>query len=113
MQGKKESSKVIIDLDALFDFVFAKEDRDVDTNIEETHKLDDDNIPILVSKTVRENKSSDHTQHEAIRYEFMRNLINLFDDVELDHETNRPYIASYSQELALNTLYEYGIIKNI
>ena len=113
MRGKKEPSKVIIDLDVLFDFVFAKEDRDVDTNIEETHKLDDDNLPILVSKTVRETKSSDHTQHESIRYEFIRNLINLFDDVDLDNETNRPYITSYGQELALNTLYEYGIIKNI
>ena len=114
MRGKKEQGKVIVDLDAVFDFVFSQEERDVDINLEETYGVDEETKESkLLTKVKRENKSSDHTQHEAIRYEFIRNLLSTFDDIEFDEDTHQPFLVTLSQEIAWNTLFTYGFLKKV
>lgn len=114
MRSKKEQGKVIVDIDAVFDFVFSKEERDVDTNLEESYGIDENtNDMKLISKVKKETKSSDHTQHEMAKYEFIRSLLVLFDDVELDENTGTAAFATLSQQLAWNTLVTYGFLKTV
>lgn len=105
-----------MDLDAVLDFIFCPEEkRDVDVNIEETYVNDEnekDKI-ILSSKTRRENKTSNHSQHETLRYDLFRRLFDIFDETAWNDETNSPDIESLTEEIGFNTLLQYGFIKKI
>lgn len=105
-----------MDLDAVLDFIFCPEEkRDVDVNIEETYVNDvnDKDKIILASKTRTENKTSNHEQHETVRYDIFRRLLDTLDNIPWDEEEGTPTITCLTEEISVNTLLQYGFIKMV
>lgn len=115
---KKQKTQYVLDLDEVLGFIFCPEEkRDIDVNITEKYqnvKSDDgQERTVLVEKTRVENKSSDHSQHETLRYDLFRRLLDTFDELDFDEDTKEPIISSFTDELAFNTMFKYGFIKSI
>lgn len=100
-------------MDAVFNYIFSKEERNIDTSIEETHSLNDKGELNLTNKVIKENKNSDRSQHEAVKYEFIRELFNILEETDIDDEIGQPLIDKVGQEIAWNTLFRYGFLKNV
>ena len=118
MPKKQQQMQYVMDLDEVFNFIFCPEEkRDIDVNIAEKYQnvkdADNKDRTVLVEKTRVENKSSDHSQHETIRYDLFRRLLDTFDELDFDEDTKEPLISSFTDELAFNTMFKYGFIKLI
>ena len=105
-------------MDEVLGFVFCPEEkRDIDVNITEKYqnvKSDDgQERTVLVEKTIVENKSGNHSQHETLRYDLFRRLLDTFDELDFDEDTKEPIISSFTDELVFNTMFKYGFIKSI
>ena len=105
-----KQSKIIMDLDAIMDFIFAPDEkRTSDVEIEEAF-IPDENNPssmLLAQKVKHETKNGEHEQHEAVRANFMLRLLDEIDDVD-DEDLES---LSLGEKIAYNTLFEYGFLK--
>ena len=66
----------------------------------------------LVQRIKHESKSGEHTQHEAIRVNFISRLLDSVDELDID----RGQIVgetTFGEEIAYNTLFSYGFLKEI
>lgn len=103
-----------MDLDAIMDFIFAPDEKRVsDVEIEETFIPDDseDAAPssmLLAQRIKHEAKSGEHTQHEAIRVNFITRLLDEVDELDTDNLE-----MDLGEELAYNTLFHYGFLRQV
>ena len=99
-------------------FIFAPDEkRTTDVELEETFVPDDEeeaptSSMALIQRIKHESKSGEHTQHEAIRVNLITRLLDEVGDLEVDsHGVNSD--TSFGQDVAYNTLFHYGFLKEI
>ena len=110
----KERQKFIMDLDSVLDFIFCPEEkRGVETNIEEKYIKDIGNSNMVLDSRIKKESKTSNVQHENFRYDFLRKMIDIFDDTDWDEEEERPGIQTTSEEICFNTLLQYGFIKKV
>ena len=108
---EKLNENLVLDLNEIKEFVFeenAKTEKTHDNEITETYALNDEGKQELVSKVVHEVKGSDFTEKETIRYDMIKTFLTMLDNVEID-TTLTP--MSFGQKTVLNTMVNYGFIK--
>lgn len=109
----KLNENFVLDLDAIKEFVFeelVQKEKSRDNEITETYGLDDDGKKKLISQVMHEVKGSDFSEHETLRYDMIKTFLTMLDSVELDTELAP---MSFGQRLVLNTMVNYGLIKEI
>lgn len=100
------------------DFIFAPEEkRSTDVELEETFfPLDkEDAAPSAMSlaqRIKREVKSGEHSQHEAIRVNLITRLLDTVDELEVDR-SGIVGDTTFGEDIAYNTLFNYGFLKEI
>ena len=99
------------------DFIFAPEEkRNTNVELEETFiPQDEDDLksPMsLIQKIKREVKTDEHQQHEAIRVNLMSRLLDSVHDLEVESGEITDEMT-FGQEVAYNTLFNYGFLKEI
>jgi hypothetical protein len=107
---------VIIDVDAIMDFIFAPDEkRTTDVELEETFIPDDneDASPSsmsLIERIKHESKKGAHEQHEVIRMNFISRLLDEVDELEYDGLSRD---SDFGQVISYNTLFNYGFLKEV
>lgn len=115
---KQKQGKVIMDIDAIMDFIFAPDEkRTTDVELEETFSPEtgENKIPssLALSKRVkRESKSGEHDQHEAIRVNLITRLLDEVDELEVD-ASGINCETTFGEDVAYNTLFHYGFLKQV
>ena len=100
------------------DFIFAPDEkRSANIELEETFVPSEEEDATqsameLIQRIKHEVKSSEHTQHEAIRAQFMSRLLDEVDELETD---SRGIVGemSFGEDVAYNTLFHYGFLKKV
>lgn len=113
MEDGKLNENLVLDLNEIKEFVFeenSKTEKTHDNEITETYGLNDDGKKVLLSSVIHEVKGSDFTEKETIRYDMIKTFIGMLDNVELN--TNLAPM-SLGQRMVLNTMINYGLIKEI
>ena len=102
----------IFDLDAIRDFIFGggSNERNNDVEITETQIRNSDTGKLETeSKITRDVKSTD-TNKQTISYDLIKLFIDVLGDVEIDQELAP---LSLGQKMIINTMANYGLIKEI
>lgn len=107
MAARSAGQKLIIDLDAVCDFVFSDDGRQTDTVIEE--KTDSNNT---VTKTITESKLTKRDNHEAVRFEIVKRMFDSCAGIGID-ENGTPVFEDMDEIACYNTLFQYGFYKTI
>lgn len=102
------------------DFIFAPDEkRATDLDLEETFGLygdEEDNEQsqkmTLVQRIKHEYKKGEHSQHEAIRVNLVSRLLDSVDELDAEGE-NSSTEMTFGEEVAYNTLFNYGFLKEI
>ena len=104
------ASNYIYDLDAIKEFIFDDEnDRNSDVEITETQVKNEKGKLETESKIIREIKSSDKDKW-TLKYDILKTFMDSLDNIEIDQSITP---LSLGQKMTLNTLGNYGLIKNI
>ena len=103
------NKKYIINIENLMNFIFEDDiKRDTDSEITEVYVSDDDtNEMMLSTKQIREVKSGDSSSKFNIKYDLIKNFIDMISDMESDMDSD------FGKRLIFNTLCTYGIITEI
>lgn len=103
------NKKYIINIENLMNFIFEDDiKRDTDSEITEVYVSDDEtNEMMLSTKQIREVKSGDSSSKFNIKYDLIKNLIDMISEMETDVDTD------FGKRLIFNTLCTYGIITEI
>lgn len=113
MEENKLNENLVLDLNEIKNFVFEEieqNDKTHDNEITETYGLNDDGKKELISQVVHEVKGTDFSEKETIRYDMIKTFISMLDAVEIDTSTTP---MSFGQRVVLNTMLNYGLIKEI
>ena len=115
-----------MDIDAVLDFIFSpNEKRTSDINLEEVYGKEvydeeDGEVPVsnnqelsLLQRVRREAKNGEHSQHEAIRLDLFTRLYEAVSDMAVDSGTIIKSDMTFSEEIAYNTLFQYGFLKTV
>lgn len=103
--NKEENTFYTFDLDAIMNFVFFEEDkRTNDSEITETYINNDQNELTLVNKQLREVKGSDNSTKQNIKYDLLKNFIEILRTAEHNAMT-------LGESITFNTMFTYGLIK--
>lgn len=101
------------------DFIFNPEEkRNTNVELEETflpaekEDGDNNNPMVLVQKIKHEIKEGQHTQHEAIRHNMVNVLLEYISDIEIGNG-RLPVDMGFMEEIAYNTMFNYGFLKEI
>ena len=107
----KINSNFIYDLDAIKDFIFDNDDgRSSDVEITESQTKNETTGRLETdAKVTREVKSTD-SNRQTIRYDIIKTFMDVLDNVEIDQEIAP---LSLGQKMILNTMGNYGLIKEI
>lgn len=121
-----KQNKVILDIDAVLDFIFSpNEKRTTDINLEEVYGKevyeDEDGEETvrnkqdlsLIQKIRRETKNGEHSQHEAIRLDLFSRLYESVGDLDVEGGSVLKSDLNFSEEIAYNTLFHYGFLKTV
>jgi hypothetical protein len=114
MRNEEQKTKIVIDLDEVMNFIFAPDEkRCSNLELEETYLPLNDSMTgklELAQRLKRELKNGEHSQHEVIRTNMVNRLLDEVGELEVEDES---IIGEYSfgEELAFNTLLNYGFIK--
>lgn len=92
------------------DFIFVDEDKLVNTNIEEVLETDPEtNESVLTMKTINENKSNDHSQHELLRCQLIQRLLDGLATIQIKDE-GQMALSSLDELVCYNTCIQYGFV---
>ena len=108
----KINSNFIYDLDNIRDFVFGVgggNERTSDVEITETQVRGDNGKLETESRITREVKST-NSNKQTINYDIIKLFMDVLDNVEIDQEIAP---LSLGQKMVLNTMANYGLIKEI
>ena len=107
-----------IDLDELKKFIFNDDEdgRQSDVEITETQDFDENGKLLGKTKVTREVKSVNDAK-QTLRYDLIKTFLSALTDagqaMGLDNEEDGYVYISPFQGIAFNTLYNYGIIKDL
>lgn len=119
--SKQKEGKVVMDIDAILDFVFApNEKRNTDIELEETFVPGDDedgeidtSSPLRIIQRIKhEVKNGERAQHEAIRVNLISRLLDSVDGLNVE-SGEVVGDMSFGEEVSYNTLFNYGFLKLI
>lgn len=113
MDEGKLNENLVLDLNEIKEFVFeenTKTEKTHDNEITETYGLNEDGKQELLTRVIHEVKGSDFSEKETIRYDMVKTFIGMLDNVELDTNITP---MSLGQRMVLNTMINYGLIKEI
>ena len=103
------NSSDIFDLENITNFVFGNpNEKTNEVEITEHYVYDkDSNAMIPNTKDVKEVKVNDYTGQNTIRYDLVRMFVDILDSIE------DPKVLTLGQDITLNTLKAYELIKDI
>ena len=103
------NSSYIFDLENITNFVFGNpNEKTNEVEITEHYVYDkDSNAMIPNTKDVKEVKVNDYTGQNTIRYDLVRMFVDILDSIE------DPKVLTLGQDITLNTLKAYELIKDI
>ena len=103
------NSSYIFDLENITNFVFGNpNEKTNEVEITEHYVYDkDSNAMIPKTKDVKEVKVNDYTGQNTIRYDLVRMFVDILDSIE------DPKVLTLGQDITLNTLKAYELIKDI
>ena len=103
------NSPYIFDLDNITDFVFGNpNDKTNEVEITEHYAYDKESKTMLPStREVKEVKVNDYTGQNTIRYDMIKMFIDILNEIE------DPKVMSMGQNITLNTMKAYELIKDI
>ena len=103
------NSSYIFDLENITNFVFGiPNEKTNEVEITEDYVYDkDSNAMIPNTKDVKEVKVNDYTGQNTIRYDLVRMFVDILDSIE------DPQVLTLGQDITLNTLKAYELIKDI
>lgn len=105
---KINDSTLIYDINKICNFVFGDpNDRSNEVEISQSFVYDEDGKPIPNAKEVKEVKANDYTGQSTIRYDLIRNFIDILESIE-DYD-----LMTLGQKITLNTMESYELIKDI
>ena len=104
----RSGENLILDLNKITNFIFGDEDKR-SNEVEITEKLSYDESGKMVpeSREVKELKLNDNTAQITVRYDLIKVFLELIDSIE------DPSMLTLSQELTLNTMEAYGLVKDL
>ena len=106
----KINSNFIYDLDAIRDFIFGDvNDRVSDVEITETQVKGEDGKLETESRITREVKST-NANKQTVNYDIVKLFMDILDNVEIDQDLAP---LSLGQKMVINTMGNYGLIKEI
>ena len=103
------NSPYIFDLDNITNFVFGNpNDKTNEVEITEHYLYDKDTKTMLPdTREVKEVKVNDYTGQNTIRYDMLKMFIDILDSIE------DPKVMTMGQNITLNTMKAYELIKDI
>jgi hypothetical protein len=103
------NSSYIFDLENITNFVFGNpNEKTNEVEITEHYVYDkDSNAMIPNTKDVKEVKVNDYTGQNTIRYDLVRMFVDILDSIE------DPKVLTLGQDITLNTLKAYELIRDI
>ena len=103
------NSSYIFDLENITNFVFGNpNEKTNEVEITEHYVYDKEaNAMIPNTKDVKEVKVNDYTGQNTIRYDLVRMFVDILDSIE------DPKVLTLGQDITLNTLKAYELIKDI
>lgn len=103
------NTSYIFDLENITSFVFGNpNEKTNEVEITEHYVYDkDSNAMIPNTKDVKEVKVNDYTGQNTIRYDLVRMFVDILDSIE------DPKVLTLGQDITLNTLKAYELIKDI
>ena len=109
--AKQVNDKIYYDLDALMNFVFVDDGmRTNDVEITTTQGKNEATGDMEIkSKIIREVKANNNNK-QAFRYDMLKMFMETLDNVEVENEV---VPLSLGQQVILNTMGAYGLIKQI
>lgn len=104
-----KNNTFIFDINKITDFVFGDaNERTNDVEITESYIYNEDKEKMVPShKEVKEVKVNDFTSQNTIRYDLIKSFIEILDEIEDES------IMTVGQEITLNTMQAYELIKDI
>lgn len=104
-----KNNTYIYDINKICDFVFGDtNERTNDVEITENYTYDEERERMVPSnKEVKEVKVNDFTSQNTIRYDLIKSFIEILDEIEDEK------IMTVGQEITLNTMQAYELIKDI
>ena len=105
----KKSDTVIYDINKMCDFIFGNpNDKTNEVEITESYTFDKDkNEMIPTTKQIKEVKVNDYTGQNTMRYDLIKMFIEILNDIE------DPKTMTLGEQITLNTLEAYELIKDI
>jgi hypothetical protein len=103
------NSSYIFDLENITNFVFGNpNEKTNEVEITEHYVYDkDSNAMIPNTKDVKEVKVNDYTGQNTIRYDLVRMFVDILDSIE------DPKVLTLGQDITLNTLKAYELIRDV
>lgn len=111
--NSKLNENLVMDLNSIKKFIFEEDvntNKTVDNEITETYGEDDNGKMSLLGRVIHEVKGSDFSNKETIRYDMIKTFLTMLDSVEIDNEISP---MSFGQRVVLNTMINYGLIKEV
>lgn len=104
-----KTDTLIFDVNNITSFVFGNpNDRTNEVEITESYVYDKESDKMIPNtKEVKEVKVNDYTGQNTIRYDLVKTFIDILDAVE------DPKVMSLGQQITLNTMQAYELIKDI
>ena len=114
MKRNSRQTKMVIDIDAVLEFIFAPDERHKSNiSLQERYaKLEDVDELMLIEKLKQEEKGGEDSSHEAIRMNLFNMLAENISNLGADY-TAPDEDTGMMEALSFNTLVQYGFIKEI
>lgn len=113
--SNQKQKKYFLDIDLVLDFIFSPDEkRSTTISLEEVSIPDSVEVKSctkISQKTKKEEKKDEHPQHEVIRFELFKMLYDQVSQFDLDNKSIVVDDFNFGDELAYNTLINYGFIK--
>jgi len=109
----KLNENLVMDLDSIKRFVFEEDSntsKTHDNEITETYAEDEEGKMTLLNRVIHEVKGSDFSNKESIRYDLIKTFLSMLDAMEINNDITP---MSFGQRIVLNTMINYGLIKEI
>lgn len=112
-EGIKLNENLSFDIDAIKRFIFEEDYNDgkyESEEVTESHGLDKKGNLVVTDKVVHKVKTSDFSDKQTIRYDLLKMFVDMLDGVEIENDIAP---MSFGQRTVLNTMINYGLIKEI
>lgn len=105
----KKSETIIYDINKMCDFIFGNpNDKTNEVEITESYTFDKEKNEMVPStKQIKEVKVNDYTGQNTMRYDLIKMFIEILNDIE------DPKAMTLGENITLNTLEAYELIKDI